>query len=185
MFIAVALAAFTMTAPPGDSPVTPPEDSTASTTQPANPFVPVALPDAYLNPPPELCSSYQSFRQSVPAGPEGAQMVDAWFIIAAEESANVPNGRLTDEQRDQIRLVLAGCMATPVAETPTTAAGAIDPNVALVQQHLQGLNVTITEEQAACMIGIAGGDVSIVVADLGVTSDLAAQCGVDMTTMSG
>jgi hypothetical protein len=68
--------------------------------------------------------------------------------------------------------------------TPTTVAGAIDPNVALLQQHLQGLNVTITEEQASCMIDVAGGDVEIVLADVGVMSDIGAQCGVDMTNMS-
>ena len=75
------------------------------------------------------------------------------------------------------------CAVAAVA--PTTAAGAIDPNAALLQQHLQGLNVTITAEQADCMIDIAGGDVGIVVADVGVMSDLASQCGVDLTTMSG
>jgi hypothetical protein len=72
------------------------------------------------------------------------------------------------------------------AVTPTTAAAAIDPNaIALVQQHMQGLNVTITEEQAACMIEFAAGDPEIVIADIGVTSDLAGECGVDMTGMSG
>ena len=94
---------------------------------------------------------------------------------------------LPGESTPPITFPAAAAAVTPTtaAAAPTTAAGVIDPNAALLQQHLQGLSVTLTVEQADCMLDLAGGDMDIVLADVGVMSDLGAQCGVDLTTMSG
>jgi hypothetical protein len=207
MFIAVALAALAMTAPPGDAPVPPPEETTLARAQfdaalTANGIDPatarmVACTSEYSTAPFDPTQQVISgvcfgLVGEVSPDPNAAQPI----LYAANTIHNADGGVITFFFKYATPEVIGEPMpgeptapitfpAAGAAVAPTTAAGAIDPNAGLLQQHLQGLNVTITAEQADCMIDIAGGDVGIVVADVGVMSDLASQCGVDLTTMSG
>jgi hypothetical protein len=215
MFIAVALAALTLTAaPPGDAPAPPPEETVLARTQ-----FDAALTANGIDPATARMVACTSEYSTAPFDPAQQVISSVCFGLVGEVSPdpnapqpilygantihNADGGVITffykfptpevigdpmpGEPTAPITFPPAGAAVPPTtaAAASEPAAGPVDPNAALVQQHLQGLNVTITEEQAACMIDIAGGDVEVVIADIGVTSDLAAQCGVDMTTMAG
>ena len=214
MFIAVALAALTMTAPPGDAPMPPPEETALARTQfdaalTANGIDPATArmvtctseyTTAVFDPTQQVISGVCfGLVGEVPTDPNGPQpilygantihnadggVITFFFKYSAPEIIGDP---MPGEATAPITFPAPGAAATPTtaAGASDPAAGAIDPNAALLQQHLQGLNVTLTEQQADCMLDIAGGDMEIVIADVGVMSDIGAQCGVDLTTMSG
>jgi hypothetical protein len=85
--------------------------STTTTTSSTLPtFVSLQVDPAFLAPDAELCEAYLTLQQLLlPAGPEGGEVVDAWLIVSLEEVSDVPNARLSDDRRDQVRLAFMDC----------------------------------------------------------------------------